>query len=148
MPPIEVFATGIKVFDRQKVCSVVPFWGFWSIDLSSSEIILIVPKKGFDHLIQFQSWLQNASIYMGHTVSGYPLYQATMDIHAHKSWMIHLFITFSSTSGADTYATVFISVMYKFITQWLICSVVILKVVNLVLTRPTFKSTMFHDFNL
>jgi len=56
MPPIEVFATGIKVFDRQKCAWLFPSEAF---DLSSSEVILIVPKKpGFDHLIQFQSWLQ------------------------------------------------------------------------------------------
>ena len=41
MSQVEAFATGIKMFDRQKVCLIVPFWSFWSLDFQWVKVKLL-----------------------------------------------------------------------------------------------------------
>ena len=79
MPCVQAFATGIKVFDWQKVCLIA--WSFPSVFLihwfeQFRGHLDQPPKKGFDHLIQFDP--SRKCFYMGH-IEWLPLVRVTQD---------------------------------------------------------------------
>ena len=128
MSPVEVFATRIKIFDRQRVCLIT--WSYpsealdrlifnvskrsncscvsWSFDFRSSEATLMpwsALKMGFDRLIQFWSWSQTL---LHGTYKWLPLVVTfchgdklivTSFLTPQRVWLVHQWVKHSTRHG-------------------------------------------------